>query len=194
MKENEEETSERHPIECAFSLIKKEWQILTEVSFLITVVLGILSMMILQLNFAIIWLNSFEIAIRALTLTDLLLMILGILGFLGVSREAARNVEKRYNRYLKEALGTDKYYHAWSKMARDLKVAEGTVSKRLNSLLLAVTLSTGILSLFYIIATYPIPHPLYQLIVPQALSIWLSAMFLHEKRSTITRTDYKNNQ
>lgn len=173
-------SSARSKVEKSISrFVKKLWLIFIKCGFIVTIVLGILSIILLQANLAIIYSVESKIAVYAAFFIVIALIIFGWLGFLLTYDEATKCVRERYKGALQEACETERYYHIWSDMAKEIEEEERRILKGLNPLLLAITIIIGVLNIAYILATYPKPHPFYPLPALAILSIFLAAAYLH---------------
>lgn len=182
MKENEKSIGQGRFVRSFLGFIHMHWRIFIQCSFSMAIVLELLSIIVLSLNWGVMQFTSLAVTFHISTLIVLASMILGCIGFLLANSQAIKSVEERYKNVLQEALGTDRYYHVWSGMTREIKMAESIAISGLNSLLLAVTFIVGLFSLAYILSTFPNSHPFYQLVAPQMLSIFLAVVFLYERR------------
>lgn len=163
--------------------IKRNWRILIQCSFLTAIFLELSSVIVLHLNLVAIHSAGLVSAVHISMLLVLTLMILGIVGFILANSDAVKDVKERYKSALQESFGTDSYYHVWSDMTREIKMAESITLKGLNSLLLAATIIAGLFSFAYMLSTFPIPHPFYQIMATQMLSIFLAVVFLYGRRA-----------
>lgn len=151
--------------------------------FLTAVFLGLSSIIVLYLNLVAIHSAVLAFTLHISMLLVLTLIILGIVGFLLASNDAVKDVKERYKSALQESLGTDSYYHVWSDMMMEIKMAESITLKGLNSLLLAATIIVGLFSFAYMLTTIPNPHPFYPVMATQTLSIFLAVVFLYGRRA-----------